>query len=94
VVQSILQSPYGSIFNPENVFVSGAGTGAGNNWASGYSQGQAVQDEIIDMIDREADGSDNLEVDGLLELLYLFSRGFFFAIRLLVVPDQASVRCS
>lgn len=68
MVQSILQSPYGAIFNPENVFISGAGTGAGNNWASGYSQGQSIQDEIIDMIDREADGSDNLEVKGAPDL--------------------------
>jgi len=35
--------------------------GAGNNWASGYSAGERVQEEIFDMIDREADGSDSLE---------------------------------
>ncbi len=61
VIQSILQSPYGSIFNPENIFVSGAGTGAGNNWASGYCQGQAVHEELMEILDREADGSDSLE---------------------------------
>lgn len=38
------------------------GGGAGNNWASGYSSGQLVHDEVVDMIDREADGSDSLEV--------------------------------
>lgn len=38
------------------------GTGAGNNWAAGYSMGEQVQDEVLDMIDREADGSDSLEV--------------------------------
>ena len=36
--------------------------GAGNNWATGYAKGESVQEEIFDMIDREADGSDSLEV--------------------------------
>lgn len=67
VIQSIVQAPYGSIFNPENILVSGAGTGAGNNWASGYAQGEAIQEEIIDIIDREADGSDSLEVRSVPE---------------------------
>lgn len=56
-----MQSPYGSIFNPENVFLSSSGTGAGNNWANGYTQGLAVQEQMLDMINREADGSDSLE---------------------------------
>lgn len=38
------------------------GAGAGNNWGAGYSAGEVVQEEIFDMIDREADGSDSLEV--------------------------------
>lgn len=38
------------------------GGGAGNNWAQGYSAGERVYDELMDMIDREADGSDSLEV--------------------------------
>ena len=38
------------------------GVGAGNNWGAGYSAGEAVQEDIFDMIDREADGSDSLEV--------------------------------
>ena len=29
--------------------------------AIGYEEGEKVQDEILDMIDREADGSDSLE---------------------------------
>lgn len=57
------------------MFISGAGTGAGNNWASGYSQGQAIQEEIIDMIDREADGSDNLEVRYVFVDLFPYSLG-------------------
>lgn len=38
------------------------GGGAGNNWASGYSQSERLSEEIFDIIDREADGSDSLEV--------------------------------
>lgn len=33
----------------------------GNNWASGYSQGERLHEEIFDIIDREAEGSDSLE---------------------------------
>ncbi len=38
------------------------GTGAGNNWAAGYARRGEIEDELLDMIDREADGSDSLEV--------------------------------
>lgn len=38
------------------------GGGAGNNWAVGYSHAEKCQEELIEMIDREADGSDSLEV--------------------------------
>lgn len=34
----------------ENVYVSKEGGGAGNNWASGYTQGEAVQETLLDMI--------------------------------------------
>ena len=37
------------------------GGGAGNNWASGYKQGAEHEDVVLEMIDREADGSDSLE---------------------------------
>lgn len=50
------------LYNPENVYVSKDGGGAGNNWASGYHQGEKLQEEIFDILDREADGSDSLEV--------------------------------
>lgn len=36
--------------------------GAGNNWGDGYQNGEAVHEEIMEMIEREADGSDSLEV--------------------------------
>ncbi|KAJ3319321.1 gamma-tubulin [Boothiomyces sp. JEL0866] len=61
VINNILQSPYSNLFNPENISLSKDGGGAGNNWAYGYARGERIQEEIIEMIDREADGSDSLE---------------------------------
>jgi tubulin gamma len=61
VLNSIQNSAYKNIYNPENFYIHKDGTGAGNNWGAGYSMGESVQDEVIDMIDREADGSDSLE---------------------------------
>jgi tubulin gamma len=61
VLDGIQTGPYKNIYNPENFFVGEDGMGAGNNWGAGYSAGEKVQEEIFDMIDREADGSDSLE---------------------------------
>ncbi|ORY13128.1 Tubulin/FtsZ, GTPase domain-containing protein [Clohesyomyces aquaticus] len=61
VLHSIQNSPYKNIYNPENFYIHKDGTGAGNNWGAGYSMGEQVQEEVLDMIDREADGSDSLE---------------------------------
>jgi tubulin gamma len=44
------------------VYLSKDGGGAGNNWAAGYHTAENIYDEVSDMIDREADGSDSLEV--------------------------------
>lgn len=62
VIQGIQSGPYKNIYNPENFYISETGIGAGNNWGDGYQQGEAVHEEIMEMIDREADGSDSLEV--------------------------------
>jgi tubulin gamma len=61
VIKSIQNSPYSKLYNPENIFISKEGGGAGNCWAKGYAEGEKFQDEILEMIDREADGSDSLE---------------------------------
>jgi tubulin gamma len=61
VIKSIQVSAYSKLYNPENIFVSKEGGGAGNVWAKGYSEGERFQEEIMEMIDREADGSDSLE---------------------------------
>ncbi|XP_014253117.1 tubulin gamma-1 chain-like [Cimex lectularius] len=61
VIQSIKNSQYAKLYNPENIYLSKDGGGAGNNWASGYSQGEKVQEEVFDIIEREAENSDSLE---------------------------------
>ncbi|KAF2838317.1 tubulin-domain-containing protein [Patellaria atrata CBS 101060] len=61
VINGIQSGPYKNIYNPENFYIHKDGTGAGNNWAAGYSMGDQVHEEVMDMIDREADGSDSLE---------------------------------
>ncbi|KAL3479764.1 tubulin gamma chain [Aspergillus californicus] len=61
VLNGIQSGPYKNIYNPENFFIGQQGLGAGNNWGIGYSAGEVVQEEVFDMIDREADGSDSLE---------------------------------
>jgi tubulin gamma len=61
VVNKIAHGPYRSLFNPENLFIAKDGGGAGNNWASGFRQGQQHSEQVVDMIDREADNSDSLE---------------------------------
>eukprot|EP00922_Rhytidocystis_sp_ex-Travisia-forbesii_P008623 GHVS01012639.1.p1 GENE.GHVS01012639.1~~GHVS01012639.1.p1 ORF type:complete len:481 (+),score=64.27 GHVS01012639.1:46-1443(+) len=61
VINTIQTSEYRNLYNPENFFVSKEGGGAGNNWGSGYAQADKVQEEILEMIDRESDGSDSLE---------------------------------
>ncbi|KAG8881209.1 gamma-tubulin [Tulasnella sp. 331] len=64
VVNNILESTHSGLYNPENVFLSKDGGGAGNNWAKGYSAGEKHYETIIEMIDREAEGSDSLEARG------------------------------
>ncbi|KAI9764218.1 MAG: gamma-tubulin [Geoglossum simile] len=61
VIQGIQTGAYKNIYNPENFYIGKDGIGAGNNWAAGYATGEAVHEEVMEMIDREADGSDSLE---------------------------------
>jgi tubulin gamma len=83
VIGNIMSGPYKNLYNPENIYVSKNGGGAGNNWAQGYTEGEKICDELVEMIEREADGSDSLEVStenktrGVMEsLLKSDSQGF------------------
>jgi tubulin gamma len=62
VVNNILSGPYAALYNQENVYLSKDGGGAGNNFAMGYSMGEKLYEDLLEIIDREADGSDSLEV--------------------------------
>jgi tubulin gamma len=66
VLDTIRQGPFGGIYNSENIFTARDGGGAGNIWANGYAQGELVSEEMMEMIDREAEGSDSLEGYSLL----------------------------
>ncbi|KAH9479821.1 gamma-tubulin [Psilocybe cubensis] len=61
VINNILTSPFSHLYNPENIFVSKDGGGAGNNWAQGYASGERIYEEVMDMVDREAESSESLE---------------------------------
>ncbi|KAJ9632293.1 gamma-tubulin [Taxawa tesnikishii (nom. ined.)] len=61
VLNGIQTGAYRNIYNPENFYIHKEGAGAGNIWGAGYDKGEQVQEELLDMIDREADGSDSLE---------------------------------
>jgi tubulin gamma len=59
VIHQIQTSEFRNLYNPENYFLGA--DGAGNNWAKGYDFAERRQEELMDMVDREADGSDSLE---------------------------------
>lgn len=50
VINGIQAGEMRHLFNPENVFLSAHGGGAGNNWASGYHQAEEASEDILDMI--------------------------------------------
>jgi hypothetical protein len=82
VINGIQTGPYKNIYNPENFFVGKNGVGAANNWGDGYQTGELVHEDIMEMIDREADGSDSLEVwarENKIEDRFLTFSGFYDA---------------
>lgn len=68
VLNGIKSGPMQHFFNPENIYMPAnlGGEGAGNVWGKGWDAGAATHNEIFDVIDREADGCDSLEVCLLL----------------------------
>ncbi|MCO5550430.1 hypothetical protein L7F22_003916 [Adiantum nelumboides] len=60
-MDSVRSGPYGQIFRPDN-FVFGH-SGAGNNWAKGhYTEGAELIDSVIDVVRKEAEACDCLQV--------------------------------
>lgn len=72
VIETIQESEYRNLFNPENMYVMFFSTissyvpneneGAGNNWGIGYSSTEKHSDDILDIITREAEDCDSFEV--------------------------------
>jgi len=59
-MDSVRAGTFGSIFRPDN-FVFGQ-SGAGNNWAKGhYTEGAELIDSVLDVVRKEAEGSDCLQ---------------------------------
>jgi tubulin beta len=61
-MDSVRACTYGQLFRPDN-FVFGQ-SGAGNNWAKGhYTEGAELVDNVLDVVRKEAEGCDSLQVD-------------------------------
>jgi len=59
-MDSVRAGEFGCIFRPDN-FVFGQ-SGAGNNWAKGhYTEGAELIDSVLDVVRKEAEGSDCLQ---------------------------------
>ena len=60
-MDSVRSGPFGQIFRPDN-FVYGQ-SGAGNNWAKGhYTEGAELVDAVLDVVRKEAESCDCLQV--------------------------------
>ena len=67
-MDSVRAGQYGQLFRPDN-FIFGQ-SGAGNNWAKGYyTEGQELCDQIIDIIRKEAESCECLQVFQLVHSL-------------------------
>jgi hypothetical protein len=67
-MDSVRSGPFGQIFRPDN-FVFGQ-TGAGNNWAKGhYTEGAELIDSVLDVVRKESESCDCLQVRGLPTIL-------------------------
>lgn len=58
VINSLMTN---GLFDSKNVYISEDGGGAANQWVEGYLNGKKNLETVLDMIDRELDGCDNLE---------------------------------
>ena len=66
-MDSVRSGPFGQIFRPDN-FVFGQ-SGAGNNWAKGhYTEGAELVDSVLDVVRKEAESCDCLQVCSLLPI--------------------------
>lgn len=70
-MDSVRSGPIGKMFRPDN-FIFGQ-TGAGNNWAKGhYTEGAELVESVMDVVRKEADNCDCLQVSVIVCLSYNF----------------------
>lgn len=50
VINSVQTGDLRGLYNPESIFLSANGGGAGNNWGSGYHQAEAHSEEILEIL--------------------------------------------
>lgn len=68
-MDSVRSGPIGKMFRPDN-FIFGQ-TGAGNNWAKGhYTEGAELVESVMDVVRKEADNCDCLQVSVIVCLNY------------------------
>lgn len=73
-MDSVRSGPIGKMFRPDN-FIFGQ-TGAGNNWAKGhYTEGAELVESVMDVVRKEADNCDCLQVSVVVCLNYNFISG-------------------
>ena len=69
-MDSVRSGPLGNLFRPDN-FVFGQ-SGAGNNWAKGhYTEGAELVDSVLDVVRKEAEGTDCLQGASFLISIYI-----------------------
>lgn len=69
-MDSVRSGAFGQIFRPDN-FVFGQ-SGAGNNWAKGhYTEGAELVDSVLDVVRKESEGCDCLQVWSYMKHMYL-----------------------
>jgi len=61
VIEGLKSGKFKHLWNPENYYIDPSSGGAGNNWAQGYSIASNVYEKVLEMVDREAEGSESLE---------------------------------
>ena len=79
VINIIMSSSFKYLFNNENIFVPKER--GGNTWASGHLQREALHEEIMDMIDREAENSESLEGFELCHFVHEPKDSFAFSLK-------------
>lgn len=74
-MDSVRAAPYGQLFRPDN-YIFGH-SGAGNNWAKGhYTEGAELVDAVMDVVRKEAEGCDRLQVRYKHSFSFSSTQGF------------------